>query len=128
MSALDEKHQHAQRSVQADVVALGLVRAIVRTTAFGESNLATLQMDVEEMLRGVVSDLPEGTRRVLLPLSPEQEERVTNRIIGRRAVLFLRWVTGKDPPYRWHLTCASTGVAEQTRGFLEARRAGAKRP
>lgn len=128
MWAVSERQQLTHRTFQADIITVGTVRALVRADAYGESKQAALQFDAEELLRGVQADLPEGNRRLLLPVSPEQQARVTNGIIGRQAVLFLRWLPGTSPPFRWHLTCATAGVAAETKTFLEARKKGQTPP
>lgn len=123
-----EKHRLAQRAHKADIVAVGHVQAMVRADSLDESKLEGLQLEIREMLRGAATNLPAGGQRLLLPLSPEQESRITNGIIDQRAVLFLRWVPGSPPTFRWHLTCASPGVVEQTKTFLESRRRGETPP
>jgi len=120
--ANNEQTLHTDRAQKADIVALGVVRDVVNTSSSASDAQVMFHFQVTELLRGTQPDLPDESPLVVLTVSKEQEKRITKRIIGKKAVLFLRWVKGGEPPFRWHVTCASSGVAKRTREILAARK------
>jgi len=117
-----ERGLHTRRTKQADIIAVGSVRDELETESTVVDRQTTFQFQVTHLLRGTEQDLPDGSRLVQLPLSKDQEERLTKAIRTKRAVLFLRWVKGGNPPFHWHITCASEGVVSRTQALLKARK------
>ncbi len=117
-----ERGLHTRRTKQADIIAVGSVRDELDSGTTVVDRQTTFQFQVTQLLRGTKQDLPDGSELVQLPLSKDQEERLTKIIRGKRAVLFLRWVKGGNPPFHWHITCASDGVVGRTQALLKARK------
>jgi hypothetical protein len=100
----------AKRCLETDLMAVGEIEEVVDTLSGAAVKLVVLQFYVKKMLRGIVADLPDGSRRITLVVSRSEDASIPKRMIRRTAVLSLRWLKGNDPPFRWHLTCATKGV------------------
>jgi hypothetical protein len=119
--AKDEQEHHAARTRRADIVAHGVVRDLVDTGLSRANPQLSFHFHVEKMLRGELRDLPGAGRRVVLRIDPQQPSRLTRGIVGREAVLFLRWRPTGEPAFHWHVNCVVPGVVERTRALLRAR-------
>lgn len=113
--AVNERTLHDRRVEQADIIAFGKVRDVVTSNTPGSRNRSVFHFRVHHLLLGTRPDLPHGRRNLLLPISSDQERRVTQALVGRQAMLFLRWRPQGSPPFHWHLACATPGVVERTR-------------
>ncbi len=100
----------AKRCLETDLVAVGEIREVIDTLSGAAVKQVVLQFHVKKMLRGNVEDLPDGNRRVTLVVSRSEDARIPKKMLRRSAVLSIRWLRGDDPPFRWHLTCATKGV------------------
>ncbi len=111
----------ARRCLETDLVAVGEIQEVVDTLSGAAVKQVVLQFHVKKMLRGNIEDLPDGKRRVTLVVSKSEDARIPKRMLRRTAVLSLRWLQGTDPPFRWHLTCATKGVVPLVKKHTQAR-------
>lgn len=111
----------AKRTAETDLVAIGQIAEVVDTLSGAAVKQVVLQFQVKTMLRGEPKDLPGGNRRITLVVSKSEESRFSKGMIRRDAVLYLRWLKGDDPPFRWHLTCATKGVIPLLKKHLKGR-------
>jgi len=116
--AVNERTLHDRRVEQADIIALGKVGDIVTSDTPGARNQSVFHFRVTHLLRGTRPDLPQGRSELLLPISTEQEARVTRALVGKTSVLFLRWLRKGPTPFHWHLACAGRGVVDRTRRLI----------
>jgi len=105
-----EHERMAKRCQTADLVAVGRIMEVVDTLSGAAVKQMVLQFEVKKMVRGNVDDMPNGSRRITLVVSKSEDARIPKKMLRRTAVLSLRWLKGDDPPFRWHLTCATKGV------------------
>lgn len=111
----------AKRCQAADLVAVGEIKEVVDTLSGAAVKQVVLQFEVKKMLRGNVEDLPDVSRRITLVVSRSEDARIPKKMLRRTAVLSLRWLKGDDPPFRWHLTCATKGVISLVKKHLKGR-------
>ncbi len=111
----------AQRCQESDLVAVGQIEEVVDTLSGAAVKQVVLQFRVKKMLRGELSDMPNGNDRITLVVSRSEEARHSKKMIRRSAVLSIRWLKGDDPPFRWHLTCATKGVTDLVKKHLKGR-------
>ena len=119
--AAQERQITALRSQKSDIVAVGAVQEIVTSQVSGVRAQIALQFEVSTLLRGTKPDLPDGQTRVSLIVSAREDPRLARRLIRKKAILFLRWLPGDNPPFRWHLTCATEGVSKLVKTQLDER-------
>jgi hypothetical protein len=111
----------ARRCLETDLVAEGEIREVVDTLSGAAVKQVVLQFYVKKMVRGDLEDLPDGKRRITLVVSGSEDTRIPKRMLRRSAVLSLRWLRGDDPPFRWHLTCATPGVVPLVNKHVKGR-------
>ncbi len=117
-----ERELTAKRCQETDLVAVGTIQEVVDTLSGAAIKQVVLQFQVNKMLRGNIADLPGGTSRVTLVVSRSEDARIPKRMLRRNAVLSIRWLRGEDPPFRWHLTCATKGVIPLVQKHTKARK------
>jgi hypothetical protein len=119
--AMREHELIAKRSQEADLVAVGQIREVVDTVSGAKITQAMLQFHVSKMLRGTKPDLPTASSRVTLLVSDSEDPKIPKRMIRRTAILYMRWLKTDDPPFRWHVTCATPGVIKLAKRHLDGR-------
>ena len=116
-----EHENTAKRGLESDLVAVGQIEEVVDTLSGAAVKQVVLQFQVKKMLRGSIEDLPEGNGRLTLVVSRSEDGRIPKKMLRRTAVLSLRWLKGDDPPFRWHLTCATEGIIPIVKKHLKGR-------
>jgi hypothetical protein len=116
-----EHELSARRAQESDLVAQGQIEEVVDTLSGAAVKQVVLQFQVGKMLRGDVDDLPDGRRRITLIVSGAEDAQVSKKMIRRNAILWLRWLKGDDPPFHWHVTCATGGVTALVKRHLQGR-------
>ena len=120
--AVNERTLHERRVLRADIIAVGTVKDLITSDTPGARNQNVFHFRVKTLIRGTRPDLPGGSRDLRLAIAKDQEARITRGIVGRPAVLFLRWVPKGTPAFHWHMACATPGVTERTRFLNQAGR------
>lgn len=116
-----EHEQTAKRTQETDLVAEGQIEEVVDTLSGAAVKQVVLQFHAQKMLRGSFADMPEGKPRITLVVSRSEDNRIPKKMLRRTAVLSIRWLQGDDPPFRWHLTCATKGVIPLVKRHLKGR-------
>jgi hypothetical protein len=116
-----EHELSARRALESDLVAQGQIEEVVDTLSGAAVKQVVLQFQVGKMLRGNEDDLPDGKRRITLIVSGAEDAQVSKKMIRRDAILWIRWLKGDDPPFHWHVTCATGGVTTLVKRHLQGR-------